>query len=1817
MEQKAFTLINRGMNRDLSVSKTAESSAYENHNIRILAREGDTMLSVTNERGNKEVPIGELNGTMIGWNVLNNYIILFVKGNDEDYIYRIEYKGDDEMEKVVVFHGQLGFDTAYPIESIVYFETDDIQKIYWVDGLHVLRFVNFKDDAMIAKNWNNDPTYFDSNRYVSFSVKASVTKDNAGNTRQNGTIQYFLTYFSKHGQESGIVWASDLIYLNPAERGGAADETNNNRVTIEFNGLDHIRYSGFRVYSIFRSSLNGTAVCYLVAEQNTGDNVTVVDDGAHLTLQDASSLLYLGSQDVRAGTITHKDETLFLGDLKSIGRDYTQLEKIIRDNMFIYGPSGKFIPDETYKSACVSFAYSDNKHAETHDIAYVKDEGTYPFKSQLTYSSSEILSFKGGEMYRFALKFKLQDGTETDAFWIGDAENELYPVMDKYHNCIKRIVAVCELPKALIDYLKDENNKLSITAVQLCIAEASDADRSVKAQGVINPTMFNVWERYNNRNYSFPTWIARPRHAQIASTHFAPVQNAKSSLGEIQCNYWDDGGTKNPYYQYVGYATESPKYLEEFNNKIDFQDIMLIYRVKYYLNNPALYVGDIVSSLFLMFHSYQVEVYILTAKSLDPDDPRKYEAEFSIIDFASWEDSSQPGWKKKSIYGLLDDNNQEIAGTDKIEAVRFEFRLLQPEAGSALWNNNAAKDAAYNNMREAMVLAGLSDFIDVDIDKFREWCRNHDDGVYINSQCYNRANITPTNGYSSNIDDTLNIRDIEEGEPAEKPSKNRWTIVDEHYNYDAQAVRLTGDIEPSYYKKHIMFVDENVVTFDSPELSYGSSVSDRGAYNFRIIGVSKVNAVTSDYTIDIENTNVSGSPVDIESFSGNKNSRNNIDGLTAWPLIRDYGLDLTDAGKERKINVSSAHPALERISEDYRYSKRIIRYWVYLWHSIGSVSGYRGDGDEEDLYLKHKIIANRHFCYNTIYMSSSYKMETSDIRILNDLSADMFTMNVGNISRYYSGKVQTSLSVPGTLKYPIALSTVRPDTTDTTVLVNEKNVTLYSYNPVLLEYNTGSHAVITFPNERRDEYYIQTVLPAFFESEKFDFKSLRKEDGDVIDGVTIEPADTETGALIPWLDNHSNFPAFLSTAIYPEFEIENYDAEENKLTAYFYEDLITSEWISDVKYAVLGLNSDEESKSIYCRIVSSTDAYLVCVNRYEYGEVVVEGVTENRFRLNEAEVINHVSLSSQETVIIPVDCYMISHATWLNYGAVLEKGIKKLTMNNGYLDNSEYPYIDYDVDQEYFSNGFESNHNLTDTLSPNDRYFFVGELYIDYTQRVDTRYGGKSLSSVQACRFIPAGPLYPISDLEPNPRNNYTIYGNQGDTYFQRWDDLRVKPYSDDAVNGVIDIISVMLETHINLDGRTDKMRTMNEIASIDIPQFGQINPVYSQKNNYIIRRDLDEDFNTDSYRSSITWTLPKTDLANIDEWTHITLASSLKLDGDKGICRALRRFQNNIIAFQDRGIAEVLFNSRVQLSTENGVPIEIGNSGKVDGKRYVSNKYGCLNKWSITEGKNGLYFVDNINKAFCCFGGSIENLSTRLGFSAWMKKNNSLEPWTPESFENIVSFYDRIHSDVYLVKHSDDENQPCLVYSEVLGAFTSFFDYAGVPMMANVGDKFVAYKNNKLWFQNDGLYCNFFGEQYPFWVTYRIAPNPVTDKIWTNLDFQSDFYRVLDKYGNEEFEPNADITYFGEMDYREDETFDEIEIWNEYQNTGKFTERPEKKFRTWRYTIPRAQSNDRNIYGLDRIRNPWINLRMKKNPCGSENRDLMQLHDVVVKYFE
>ena len=1635
MQKKQFVLQNRGMNRDLSISKVGESSAYENHNVRILARDNDTLLSVTNERGNKEVPLTDaIEGTLLGWNVLNNHIILFthVPNTENDKIYRIDYFAGEEIEFVsnLLFDGDLGFELEHPIESVVYFESEDVQKIYWVDGIHVLRFMNFMADETEQASWNADPTYFDSNRSARFDVNVKIEKDNSGNPRANGVVQYLLTYFNRHGQETGYVWVSDLVYLAPPGRGGAADETNSNSVRLTISNLDS-RFTNFRVYSIFRSSYDGIVTAYLVEEGTTdGDYSIVVDDGAHLVAQDANRLLYLGSQPVHAYTLDHKDQTLFLGNLQSLGRDFSSVENAVKT---MYNPS-------TGLSSGVRFVYSD----ADKNIPYIEDQGSYSYENQLKYTSSEITTFKGGEKYRFAIKLQLADGTESPAFWIGDAVNDKYPRIMDDGKSIRRPIAECTLNGTVINAIRglsDGRPDLEVKTVQLCIAEATYADRSVKAQGILNPTMFNVWERYNNRTYSIPSWISRPRGVEYAHRHFQPVANSIKSTGEIACNYWPkESSSPRPFYRYKNYMQPGTDYEDTYNGQRDYDFSMVVYHL--YLSCQSQY------SFYAIVELYRMRIL---------PDGQGHEEEIRKHRFSPDEISADGDNIPKETETVIYSDN---------ECVITYYRLptMHTWSGSSRVKWGIGCDACHaevvNYFRNNLGMYEARGEV-VSKGKFADWFGSLNHGIYgTHHDAYFLGTSLNNNGYGNRIDC---LNDGYSSGPT-LPSPYRWKEVDEVVENRA------GSYSPSYYTKQYMFVDENVVTLNSPEFDYEAvSIDGNTGLKLRVVGVAKVTSGYSDYTVLASPGKKPGSNVVDDKFSWTStlgdwtSTSGNANALMSWPLWEDANLEPVEPGNDEELP-----PVEDRTSENYKWGEVSYHYWMYMWGRIGSITGYNDPDGNDYGFLQRKVFANMKFCYLTQYCNTqvgsdyrkSYPLES--LRQYNYTTSQNVQLSVGQENKYYNGNVQMGLSVPDLFKYPIPWNYSRVDVDS--IASTSADDCLYSQDPVQLEFLSNPHVVMSLGSYFDNGYYHQVVLPYVFSLDT------------IADSIPIQGYGEDSSeniffsdSFLPWLDDDS--PA-------------GYRVDEDR-------------------FVISGMNSS-------------------------------------------------------------------------------------------------------------------------------DKYFLIGEIYEDYDENnPDTRYGGITASDIENNRFIPAGPQYLVSDI------NRPIYGTQGDTYFQRWDCLKTKPFSSGAVNNVIDITSFMVETHINIDGRTDLQRGVDRIASIDTETFGQINRVYSQPNNYRIQRDLDDDANTDVYKSAITWTLPKEDLADVDEWTHVTLGASLNLDGDKGSCNAIRRFQNNLIAFQDRGIAEILFNSRTQLTTQDGVPVEIGNSGKVDGKRYITNHFGCTNKWSIVEGKNALYFVDNINKAFCSFGGNgISSISTKQGFDVWFRRINELKPWEPVNFDNIRSYYDKVNADVYLVKGSDDD-MSCLVYNENLDAFTSFFDYGYVPMMTNVMDRFVSFSptnhlTNSLWLQNEGLYCNFFGMQHDFWMWYRVTPEPYSDKIWTNVDYRADFYDVLNDNGEnvipEQNLINGDV--YGEYDdiYKEDETFDTMRMWNEYQTTGDIDihqsshelDPVRKKFRIWRVVVPRAlKKEDMTRRTLDRIRNPWTNLMFRKQVLGDNSRYLMQLHDFIVTYFE
>lgn len=493
-------------------------------------------------------------------------------------------------------------------------------------------------------------------------------------------------------------------------------------------------------------------------------------------------------------------------------------------------------------------------------------------------------------------------------------------------------------------------------------------------------------------------------------------------------------------------------------------------------------------------------------------------------------------------------------------------------------------------------------------------------------------------------------------------------------------------------------------------------------------------------------------------------------------------------------------------------------------------------------------------------------------------------------------------------------------------------------------------------------------------------------------------------------------------------------------------------------------------------------------------------------------------------------------------------------------------------------------------------WLWLGELYNDDVQN---RFGGQAEEAFENNVWLPCGDPISLIDADSKVKSSITIRWEEGDTYYQRYDHIKTYPFTLEDQNAVTDIVSFMCETRVNIDGRYDRNRGQTSNFSITPENFNLMNDVYSQPNNFFNYRTINPNkLNLDNFHNSITWTRTKTAGELIDTWTNITLASTLDLDGDKGNVRALRRFNNNILAFQDRGISQILYNENMQISSTDGVPIEIANSGKVNGKRYISDRIGCTNKWSMCETSNGIYFIDDITKGIFLFNGQLDNLSDRLGFHSWINRaSDSIDIWNPVDFDGFVTYYDKVNGDVFFI--SKDE---CLAFSEPLGQFSSFYSYEKMPYFTNLEDRGIALNVEgtgtlyRPWLHNEGDYNIFFGVYQPFYTTIIANPDMPVDKIFNNLEFRSDSW---DKNGN-----------------LLNTTFDTLTVWNEYQQgtstLNNILGRPsnlKKKFRIWRANIPRAKAN-----GRDRMRNPWLYIKLSME---GKNVNKTILHDMIVHYFE
>ena len=516
--QKVVQFKTKGMQRDLSASAFNSEYSYENKNVRVMPTDESTLLSLINEKGNKKSSISGvgdyIKGIPIGQALVNDELVIFTAGNDKDSLYTniegeeleidnitaneltidIDYPFEDRIYKLWfnngaltgkrLFRGDLGFNYKHPIEAISFYENTDIRKVYWTDGLNQPRVINIAAASDVVSKWNADS--FNFVRALNLNEEVTIERNIVANgSFAPGVIQYAFTYFNKYGQESNIFYTSPLFYTSYNNRGAGPEDNVGNSFSINISRAD-TRFDYIRVYSIHRTSLNATPECKIVTDlaiPESGD-VSYTDNGISGSTIDPTELLYVGGEEVVFGTMAQKDNTLFLGDIKT-------KRKILDSTIRSY-----------FKGKSITFSIYNKS------IGSPEAKGYYPYSNQLKMNSYQFKTFKYLEYYRFGIQAQHYTGKWSEPIWINDVRNTVHVDTTFYEdNKIGLPVAEFTLNDATIINRFLDNGYVRIRPV---IVYPTINDREVICQGILCPTVYNVSDRFGNSPFAQSSWFIRP-----------------------------------------------------------------------------------------------------------------------------------------------------------------------------------------------------------------------------------------------------------------------------------------------------------------------------------------------------------------------------------------------------------------------------------------------------------------------------------------------------------------------------------------------------------------------------------------------------------------------------------------------------------------------------------------------------------------------------------------------------------------------------------------------------------------------------------------------------------------------------------------------------------------------------------------------------------------------------------------------------------------------------------------------------------------------------------------------------------------------------------------------------------------------------------------------------------------------------------------------------------------------------------------------------------------------------------------------------------
>lgn len=1953
----------KAMNRDNALSSFNAEFAYEIYNMRVMATDSQTSFALTNEKGTQEItefisaidyknnncsysPVLQriiLQGHVIGAAILNDNIYVFThtlvgRGmqlpHNEDRLYEIkkviefEYQGEDKIEHVFYTaenlfdndfsqYVDLNLDFEHPLDIIPYYESEDIQKLYWIDGKNQARMFN-----VISRNLT-----FDFLPEISFNNDIYIEKLSTGGNFPAGVIQYCFTFAVENGQESNIFYTSPLYYITRSESSGLpVGEYSNCSFKITFNNVEFRNFDTVRVYSLLRTTKNGEVDCRLVGKY-TKDQVlsTITYTSGYSEYTDgkwSTFNLYPAIPEVQnTNNINNNISTLLLlhyiyschknldsgvqnnitflqwleNDLQILGDDstteiifhnipYLSYTTTLNDNLQV---NVKYINNITVSTKADTFAVSVtpetiNLQGQTTIVTIIPNILKAQFY-QLEQTPTVQLQVSDGEYNSIIAKYKQVyfDLYKTFSKLYSNLNQEsLIPIQTMLisNNQILRSTLFsaaeylqnAELYKASFSQfnLDTEQVKLEISQLQENLSLPM-----VKVQGkftALNEELSEVIQNFSvvdghqqlqetvnishllitcQRNVTIPKTIA----SKDGTLFLGNLEQPLLQLPEQVRNYFQEHQTFDsngyPILDEACYiwkeksVFDTLKYKELNDLNVSKESLSIFKSNEYYRfglqgitkfgeKTQVLNLGFIKIKNINKRNNFVISYY--------PE---------VIIPAQFCQDLQLAGIKQLRLVFESDNNaNKCIVCQGIVSPTVFRYDLRTGDAPFAMssWFIRANDDPLLTTSHYDPLLQykshifgteiQSSPWVEQDSDKefyaITNMTRNVEDsdniGLWVEINTCNFGSVQVQDqdciyiaGGIGVLKDGVTQEDLQQG----MKEKRDYYFGSQDYLYFLK----------DYFKPNTFFI------FDGSREGYSVCAMDKipqsqqdkqrfDEYGYYYLTTDRRGVEYADQKIYYDVNVANGIYAQRHKKGYKHNAKGKIPTHAAELIARmrdkfNYS-DVFNLGTDDIKNLLP-NKYWENGSKSHTLSfvqKRVIREQAFL-----------GKAKKHSIFYVDKSILTFHSpdVKNITTISETqnqYSLNYINTCILETASScQNITLETSKRNRFCVGPIEG----------------YSPDSSNTGVYTYWGYQDDYASKSIVNGYSQPRHFLI-YPWHKSNNLGAQSniVVQATNKIDPSDVVST---------GTYFGKAKTKTlgnfRTFTPYSFDITVQQPIFSAALFdgsqvPAIKLQSPIKRVNNTINQDYS-FITYQGNVDIIQAPSTIKTFTSGEPPSQSITSVLEYEIYGVESSKFDDFFTNQTTWQSPTLAQGE-IEHIELYPNNTEtgdsVYTNGTYKCSEPIWIKYSSSAHIVLSLGKDSNGNIITLPENGVQQSTVTNFQNQIFSSQENgdlifsteyISNLTRDNSAYLFVVDLV------TPNLYESAKEDFIQ---WIPAGEFISITDIDDiNDINDLEsdttievikVSATIGDNFFGIWQNLKTYATTPQDYNQIVDVTSIPLESKINLLARTDRNKQTCNI-NITPNNFDIYNDVYDQQDNVFIY--FSESQTAQQYNNQVILSLTKNNGEEIDNWTTITQASVVDLDGVNGSLTKLELWNDKLLAFQEKAVNYIPFNSRVAVETNDGVPIEIANSGKVDMPVIMTNKIGCQNKWSICGTSHYLYFIDNYNQGIYRIGGEqgFQNLSDSKGFHSWMQNESSLDLWNPKQFTNFKVCWDIINNEVLFIKDT-----VCLAFNEQLDEFTAFYSYEHIPyiMMLN-GDVFsfnstyVTGNTQEILAENKthmyqwwhGKYNEFFGSLKNYYIDIIANEHPMTTKVFNTVDYTADMFN-----GNTHVAAGS---------------FNYIKAIDEYQtgeyiisnNSTSITEPYplKKKFRLWSVDIPRdgdtadsiGDKVENNIHSrADRMSNPWVKITLKRDNTknigqlvDSKDTSKFVLHNLIVNYTE